>query len=84
MADCAEAVRDGFTCKMAIHPAQVPVINQAFTPSPEQVELATSIVQAFADAGHAGVVGIGGKMYDIPHLNRARKLLERARQYGVT
>ncbi len=82
--DCMDAVRDGFTCKMAIHPAQVEVINRIFTPSAQQVAQARSIIDAFADAGNAGVVGIDGRMYDIPHLNRSRKLLDRARAYGVT
>ena len=81
--DCSEGARDGFTCKMAIHPAQVEVINRIFTPSAEQVAEARSVVQAFAEAGNAGVVGIDGKMYDIPHLNRSRKLLDRARTYGL-
>ena len=81
--DCMEAVRDGFTCKMAIHPAQVDIINRIFTPSAEQVAEARSIIDAFAGAGDAGVVGINGKMYDIPHLNRSRKLLARAEAYGV-
>ena len=81
--DCLEGVRDGFTCKMAIHPAQVATINRIFTPSSEQVNEANRIVAAFADAENAGVVGIDGKMYDIPHLNRSKKLLARARQYGV-
>jgi citrate lyase subunit beta/citryl-CoA lyase len=71
-------VRDGFTSKMAIHPAQVDVINQVFTPSPEQIAEARKVIDAFADAGNAGVVGIDGKMFDIPHLNRSKKLLERA------
>ncbi|MEO1159501.1 MAG: CoA ester lyase [Pseudomonadota bacterium] len=81
--DCMDGVRDGFTCKMAIHPAQVDTINRIFTPSPQQVAEARSIIEAFAGAGDAGVVGIDGKMYDIPHLNRSRKLLERAKAYGV-
>lgn len=81
--DCMDGVRDGFTCKMAIHPAQVEAINRIFTPSPEQVAQARSIVAAFAEAGDAGVVGIDGKMFDIPHLNRSRKLLARAEAYGV-
>jgi len=81
--DCMDGVRDGFTCKMAIHPAQVEVINRIFTPSTEQVEQAHSIIAAFAEAGDAGVVGIDGKMFDIPHLNRSRKLLDRAKAYGV-
>jgi len=82
--DCMDAVRDGFTCKMAIHPAQVEVINRIFTPSAQQVAEAHTIIDAFAEAGDAGVVGIDGKMYDIPHLNRSRKLLDRAKAYGVT
>lgn len=81
--DCMQGVRDGFTCKMAIHPAQVEAINRIFTPSAEQVAEARSVMEAFANAGDAGVVGIDGKMYDIPHLNRSRKLLERAKTYGV-
>jgi citrate lyase subunit beta/citryl-CoA lyase len=82
--DCMDGVRDGFTCKMAIHPAQVEAINRIFTPSIEQVAQARSIIAAFAEAGDAGVVGMDGKMFDIPHLNRSRKLLERAETYGVT
>jgi citrate lyase subunit beta/citryl-CoA lyase len=82
--DCMDAVRDGFTCKMAIHPAQVEVINRIFTPSAQQVAEARTIIDAFAEADDAGVVGIDGKMYDIPHLNRSRKLLDRAKAYGVT
>ena len=47
-AECIEAERDGFTGKMAIHPAQVPVINAAFTPSAEAVQHSQAIVAAFA------------------------------------
>ncbi len=73
------AARDGFLAKMAIHPAQVPVINRVFTPSPEAVERAQAVVAAFeaADAD-AGVVGVGGEMLDRPHLKRAERLLARA------
>ena len=53
---------------MAIHPAQVPVINAAFTPSPAAVARSHAIVRAFADAGNPGVVAIDGQMYDRPHL----------------
>jgi citrate lyase subunit beta/citryl-CoA lyase len=75
-----EARRDGFTGKMAIHPAQVAVINEIFTPSEKAVAEAQAIVAAFAAAPGAGVVGIGGVMYDMPHLKRAELLLARARQ----
>ncbi|QDY99178.1 CoA ester lyase [Nitratireductor mangrovi] len=81
-AECIEAERDGFTGKMAIHPAQVPVINKAFTPSAEAVAEARAIADAFAQSGNPGVVGIGGKMYDRPHLRRAERLLARAS--GIT
>jgi citrate lyase subunit beta/citryl-CoA lyase len=74
---CREAARDGFTGKMCIHPDQVPVINAAFTPSPEAIARARRILQAFADAGHAGVVGLDGEMLDVPHRKAAQALLRR-------
>jgi citrate lyase subunit beta/citryl-CoA lyase len=77
--ECEEARRDGFSAKMAIHPAQVPVINAVFTPTAEAIAHAQSIVAAFAAQPDAGVVGIGGKMYDRPHLVRAKILLGRAK-----
>ncbi|MEX4008149.1 HpcH/HpaI aldolase/citrate lyase family protein [Neoaquamicrobium sediminum] len=76
--DCLEGMRDGFTGRMAIHPAQVPIINEVFTPSQEAVAHARAVVAAFAAAGNPGVVGIDGKMYDRPHLKRAERLLARA------
>ncbi|ESW71772.1 citrate lyase [Mesorhizobium sp. LSHC422A00] len=81
-AECTEAERDGFTGKMAIHPAQVPVINAAFTPSAEAVQRSQAIVAAFEAAGNPGVVGIDGKMYDRPHLRLAERLLARAKAAG--
>ena len=82
-AECDAAERDGFTGKMAIHPAQVPVINAAFTPSLEAVVKSRAIVAAFAAAGNPGVVGIEGKMYDRPHLRLAERLLARAKVAGI-
>jgi len=76
--ECAEACRDGFVGKMAIHPAQVPIINEAFTPSADALKHARALVAAFAADPAAGVVGIGGVMYDRPHLTRAQQLLARA------
>lgn len=81
--DCEEGARDGFTGRMAIHPAQVPVINAIFTPSAEEAAEAARVVEAFAAAGDPGVVGIDGKMYDRPHLKRAERLLARAKAAGV-
>jgi citrate lyase subunit beta/citryl-CoA lyase len=74
------AARDGFTGMMAIHPAQVPVINAAFTPTPEQAAHARAIVTAFAENPNAGALQIDGKMIDAPHLKQARRILERADQ----
>lgn len=75
--ECLEAERDGFTAKLAIHPAQIEVINEVFTPSPEAIVHAVAVVEAFAAAGNPGVVAIDGQMYDIPHLRRAERLLAR-------
>jgi citrate lyase subunit beta/citryl-CoA lyase len=77
--ECEEARRDGFTGKLAIHPAQVPIINEVFTPTAEALAHAQAVVDAFAAAGGAGVVGIGGVMYDRPHLAKAKQLLARAK-----
>ncbi|MCP8940359.1 CoA ester lyase [Alsobacter sp. SYSU M60028] len=78
-AECAAARRDGFTGKMAIHPAQVAVINEAFTPSPEAVERARRIVALFEAQPGAGVIGLDGEMLDRPHLRRALGVLARVR-----
>jgi citrate lyase subunit beta/citryl-CoA lyase len=77
--ECEEACRDGFVGKMAIHPAQVPIINEVFTPSADALARARAIIDAFAANPGAGVVGIGGVMYDRPHLTRAEQLLARDR-----
>ena len=82
--ECRAAARDGFTGKMAIHPAQIDVINQVFTPSEKSIAEAKAIVEAFAASPDAGVLAIDGRMYDIPHLKRARKLLERAAGFSGT
>jgi citrate lyase subunit beta / citryl-CoA lyase len=76
--ECEDACRDGFVGKMAIHPAQVPIINEVFTPSAEAIAHAQSVIAAFAAAPGAGVVGISGVMYDRPHLVRAKQLLARS------
>jgi citrate lyase subunit beta/citryl-CoA lyase len=75
--EAEEARRDGFTAKMAIHPAQVAIINEVFTPTPEAIATAQAVVAAFAADPSAGVVAIDGVMYDRPHLTRAQRLLAR-------
>jgi citrate lyase subunit beta/citryl-CoA lyase len=77
-AEAEAARREGFTGKLAIHPAQVPVINAAFTPSKDDVAHAEQVVAAFEAQPSAGVLSVGGKMVDRPHLVQARRVLERA------
>ena len=77
--EAIEARRDGFTAKMAIHPAQVSVINEVFTPAADEIAKAQAVVAAFAADPSAGVVAIGGVMYDRPHLTRAERLLARVK-----
>lgn len=77
---CARAMRDGFTGMMAIHPAQVEVINRAFTPSDAAVAHARRVVAVFAENPGAGALQLDGKMIDAPHLKQAEALLKRAGQ----
>ena len=79
---CAAARRDGFTGMFAIHPAQVDVINAAFTPSAEEIDHARAVVQAFEDSPESGTVGLNGTMLDRPHLAQAQRILGLARQIG--
>ena len=75
--ESAEANADGFTAKMAIHPAQLAVINAAFTPSAAAIARARAILGAFEAAG-AGVASLEGEMLDQPHMKNAKKILARA------
>ena len=78
-AEASAAARDGFTAKMAIHPSQVAVINEIFTPTPEEIALAQEIVQLFADNPNAGALGLRGQMLDRAHVARAERILARAK-----
>jgi citrate lyase subunit beta/citryl-CoA lyase len=71
--------RDGFTGMLAIHPSQIAIINQAFTPSAVETEWAKRVVDAFAANPHAGVLQMDGQMLDAPHLARAKNILGSAR-----
>ena len=77
-AEARAAAREGFTGKLAIHPAQVAPINDAFTPSSEDLEHAEQIIAAFEAQPNAGVLSVGGRMVDRPHLVQARRVVERA------
>jgi citrate lyase subunit beta/citryl-CoA lyase len=73
-----DADRDGFTGKLAIHPAQLEVINQVFRPSADEIAHARRVVEAFETAGEEGVIALDGMMLDRPHLQRAEQTLARA------
>lgn len=73
--DCRQARRDGFSGRLAIHPAQVEIINRCFTPSEEEIASARRVIEAFAAQPGAGTVAIDGRMYDLPHLKAARNIL---------
>ena len=75
--ECRQGRRAGFTGKLAIHPRQVAVINEAFTPSEAEVGWAKRVVAAFASQPELGVIGIDGKVIDRPHLRLAERLLAR-------
>jgi citrate lyase subunit beta/citryl-CoA lyase len=74
-AECAAARRSGFSAKMAVHPAQLAAINQAFSVSAEERQWAECVIAAFAANPDAGTLALDGKMIDKPHLTLARRLL---------
>ena len=74
-AACAAARREGFTGKIAIHPAQVAPINAGFRPTAEEVAFARRVVEAFAANPGIGTVGMDGRMLDMPHLRQAERVL---------
>jgi citrate lyase subunit beta/citryl-CoA lyase len=79
---CNEARRDGFTGKIAIHPAQVEVINRAFSPSAAELEHARAVIAAFAANPDSGTLNLDGKMIDRPHLKQAERIVGLAARLG--
>lgn len=75
VANAKASRRMGFTGRLAIHPAQVDPINQAYTPDAAEIAHARRVVAAFASAPGVGVVGLDGMMLDMPHLKQARRIL---------
>lgn len=76
----ARARRDGFTGMMAIHPAQVAIINDGFTPTVDEVAHSRAIIDAFAAAPEAGALRLNGRMIDRPHLVQAKRILAMVEQ----
>lgn len=81
---CATSRRDGFTGKLAIHPAQVCIINEAFTPSDEEIAHAERVIAAFEENPDAGVVALDGHMLDRPHRILAERILMLANKVGAS
>lgn len=83
-ADARRSVQLGFDGKMAIHPAQVPVINDAYTPDQSEIEWARRVLDAREDAQEAGkgVFSVDGEMIDAPLIAQAERVLERAAAAG--
>ena len=79
----AAARRDGFSGMLAIHPAQVDVINRAFIPTAAELERARRIVELFADNPDVGTLGMDGEMIDRPHLVQAQRILQLARRLAA-
>src|SRR5690606_40552087 len=78
-----KAYRDGFSAKAAIHPGQVPVINQGMTPDEQTIQWAQDVAAAFEHNSEVGVATLNGKMLDMPHLRLAQKILSAAAEAGL-
>ena len=81
-AACAAARQEGFTGKIAIHPAQVAAINEGFRPTAEEVAFARRVCAAFDANPGIGTVGMDGRMLDMPHLRQAQHVLAADAAFG--
>ena len=73
--EAAQAAADGFAGKLCIHPAQIEIVNAAFTPDPARIAWARAVADGFAANPGAGVFTLDGKMIDRPHLRLAERIL---------
>jgi citrate lyase subunit beta/citryl-CoA lyase len=77
----AEAARRvGFFGKSALHPSQVPIINEVFQPTDQEMEWAKRVLEAFERSGGAATRLEDGEFVDIPVAERARRILEAVRE----
>lgn len=83
--ECQEGAWMGFTGKITIHPSQIDIVNEVFSPSPEDIAESKELLAAFEENRRVGRMAFSfkGQMVDVPHLTRARTILERARQAGL-
>lgn len=80
--ECKTAADMGFTAKLTIHPDQIDIVNEAFTPSVAEIDAATALVAAFEEQEAKGAMAFkfDGEMVDVPHLKRAQQVLALARR----
>lgn len=80
--DCREGAVMGFTGKVTIHPSQIDIVNEVFTPSAEEIADAEELLAAFEENRKVGKMAFSfrGEMVDVPHLERARRILAMARR----
>ena len=83
-AECRNSCEIGFTGKLTIHPNQIPVVNEAFTPDLETVQRAHRLIEAFNEARREGrnAFRFEGQMVDAPHLSQAKDLIQRVEEIG--
>jgi citrate lyase subunit beta/citryl-CoA lyase len=82
--ECKTAADMGFTAKLTIHPDQIDIVNEAFTPSAAEIEAAAALVAAFEEHEALGAMAFkfDGEMVDVPHLKRAQQVLARRNDAG--
>jgi citrate lyase subunit beta/citryl-CoA lyase len=80
--DTLRGIEMGYDGKMAIHPRQVTVVNEAFTPDSGRIEWAERVLET-RDRTDAGVFEVDGEMIDAPLIARAERIVERAEAAGV-
>ena len=80
--ECKTAADMGFTAKLTIHPDQIDIVNEAFTPSAAEIAAATALVAAFEEQQALGAMAFkfDGEMVDVPHLKRAQQVLALAQR----
>jgi len=77
-AECLQSAAMGYTGKITIHPNQIEIVNESFTPSAEEVSEARELLELFAEKEAEGLMAFSfkGQMVDVPHLTRAKKIVE--------
>jgi citrate lyase beta subunit len=79
-AETLSAIQMGYTGKMAIHPAQIAPIIEAFTPAPDELDHARRLIEAYEahQSSGAGVFNYEGRMVDMPMIRAASRVVARA------